>query len=157
MHKAWKEEEFMLRTKNIFNTFFMMAVAAICISMMGGIVKAGDVNDTKYNYYFNVNDGHKTNFREKEDATSSYMYCKSASSSYTAKVYGGHPEADAYDCSMGYRYYFETGYKRFLYNNVNESGFEEAAIFGSGSGNASGLWSPDSVYQSGVRPGTDHL
>ena len=24
MHKAWKEEEFMLRTKNIFNTFFML-------------------------------------------------------------------------------------------------------------------------------------
>ncbi len=147
----------MVKTKNTYNAIFIVAVTIICINLMSVIANAGNISDKGYIYNFNIYDSHKTGFRDKVDATSCYMNCQSASSSYTAKVYGGHPEADAYDCSMGYVYYFEEGYKRFLYNSVHESGYEEAAIFGSGSGTASGLWSPDSVYQSGVRPGSDHL
>ena len=146
----------MIRTKKGVNAIFVIAVAFIFISFWSGIVKA-DASDTSWSYNFNYLDGYKTDFRNKDNYSSSYMNCQSASGTYIGKVFGGHPESEAYDCSMNCSYYFEEGYKRFMYNDVKESGFEEAAIFGSGSGTASGLWSPDSVYQSGVRPASDHL
>lgn len=116
--------------------------------------------DTTFRYVLDGSDSFKTGAREKENATSCYMYCQTSSGDYVATVWGGHAAAQAYDCSQGYRYYFLAGYKRFMFNNVNERGFEMCLICAdpNTSGTvATGLWSPDSVYQSGVRPATDYI
>lgn len=114
--------------------------------------------DSSYSYNLSKNEGYKTEFRKKENDSSVYMNCKSATKSYKAKVYGGFANSDAHDCSGGYKYLFKSGYKRFMFNFVNEHKYTVAGVFAiSGSGTASGLWSPDSVPQSGVKPETDYI
>jgi len=86
------------------------------------------------------------------------MKCNSTSSNYQTRILGGLSSAScAYDCSYGYRYTFTTGTARFMYSNVYENGYSYAVVQCVTSGiTASGVWSPDSVPQSGVLPPSDH-
>ncbi len=92
-----------------------------------------------------------------------YMYCKSITSGkdYVAYALGSNSSTGAsYNvCSGGYKYRFVSGDKRFMYNYVNEGGFRYAAIRATGgfTGYANGLWSPDSVADSGVKPASDYI
>lgn len=123
-------------------------------------VSAGNTQDTDFSYVLNAGDQYKTEARQKLDYSSSYMNCMICSGNYVAAVWGGYVDATAYNCSQGYRYYFATNYKRFMFNEVKERGFPMCQIFAepnlSGT-TASGKWSPDSVYESGVLPATDYI
>lgn len=136
----------------------LMALTVI-LSASSLIVLASNV-DTAFSYNLNGGDNFKTEARYKENSTSVYMNCQTSTGSYVAGVYGGDSEACSYDCSNGYYYYFNQGYARFMYNKVYEWGYEMAAVYAVTTNNgtvASGLWSPDSVPQSGVLPASDYI
>lgn len=109
----------------------------------------------------------RTGIRQKDNDTSMYMYCTSTSTPYIASARGTYNGSTFYDCSYDwddptptkYTYQFTSGIKRFMYNYVLENGFTYCAISAntSSNGSASGYWSPDSVYESGIRPASDYI
>lgn len=142
------------KTKLLNSVAILFVVGTVSIVS----VNAANNGDTGYTYNFSALDQYKTDFRLKEDKSSVYMYCQSASSAYRARVYGGNANGHAIDCSNGYQYRFVAGTKRFMYNYVKEWGYSRAAVFATiGNGVANGVWSPDSIPQSGVLPPSDYI
>ncbi|MCM1468626.1 MAG: hypothetical protein NC086_10810, partial [Alistipes sp.] len=105
--------------------------------------------------------GTMTSMEKKDNSSSVYMKSVYMNTSYTAHVVGGYAgfDSEAEDCSMGRYYRFNyLDCARFMYNDVNERGFSDAAVSAFGSpGAVSGYWSPDSVPQAGVLPPTDYI
>lgn len=145
------------------NTITRACIIVMAIMMIAStlaITASASVKDTSFSYSLTGGDNYKTAFREKENNSSCYMKCSSATGGYQARVYSGPRNACAVDCSGGYYYYFVQGNARFMYNLVIERGYDIAAIFATTYNNgtiASGVWSPDSVPQAGVLPGSDYL
>lgn len=146
--------------KKIINGLAYLLIVAVIITAMPSVLTYANSGDTWYNFVIDEDNDGYTPSRVKENASSCYMYCMNANSNYVGSVYGGNQDSGAYDCSQGYRYLFAQGTKRFMYNNVYESHLPLALIKGhfySNGGYASGLWSPDSVYQNGVLPASDYI
>ena len=99
--------------------------------------------------------------RVKQDKTSIYCWIQNSTTKNvtSAKVnarggWGTNPDKDWAVCnsSLGYGRTMQVGTSYFIYNNVKEAGYTYASL-GFTSSLAStfrGVWSPDSVYQSGV-------
>ena len=123
-----------------------------------------DSYDRQFRFIFtDIFEGRITGPQTKDNDSSVYMWYSSGSPhSYDAKVIAfTNPNAYEWtDCSGGYHYRFYRGQKRFMYNYVKENGHSTAGVYGyhqSSAGTASGYWSPDSVYESGVLPASDYL
>lgn len=107
-----------------------------------------------------------SSWEKKDDSTSSYVKATSGLSSFIAVIWGGRPNSESYDCTT-YEYYsgsprkaavVRVGQKGFVRQDVYERFGEDyeinpvAQIFGKYNGvrgTTSGVWSPDSVYESG--------
>jgi hypothetical protein len=145
------------------------AIAIVGAALVPTPAMANNHEDKEYSYSTgtaaNVS-GYASGARKKEDASSSYMYCKtctvtttgaSGSGAYYGVVHGSKTKTGKYSnmattngrCSSTYT--FKKGTVYFMSNYVNECGGTYAKIwctpYGSGSGNLTftGVWSPDSV------------
>ncbi|MBO5195717.1 MAG: hypothetical protein J6C03_01315 [Clostridia bacterium] len=101
----------------------------------------------------------QTSFRIKETNSDVYMKCEKSDEGYIAVVGGGNYFYDYVDCSEGYQYYFVEGRSRYMHSNVYGN-YLFAKIYScnfTSELTASGVWSPDSVYEEGVLPSTDDL
>ncbi len=148
--------------KTFFSKVLILSMLSmIIISTFIVTVSASSV-DSAFNYTLNGQDNYKTSHREKQNNSCVYMYCKTITgptNTYTTKIYGGPRNAGTFDCSWGYTYRFYKGYQRFMYNSVYEKGYALAAVYANERTSnivVTGVWSPDSVPQSGVLPPTDH-
>ncbi len=146
------------------NKIVKMCVFAMLLTMIISIVSinVGAKNniDSPFSYELTGGDNFKTPFRDKEDDSSVYMKCINATGSYEARVYSGPRNACAVDVSFGYHYHFVQGNARFMYNYAYECGYDIAAVFATTYNNgtvASGVWSPDSVWEAGVLPASDFI
>lgn len=146
------------------NKLTKICIVAMVFMMLASIaamsVSAVNNTDTKFSYQLTGGDNFKTEFREKEDDSSVYMKCTSATGSYEARVYSGIPNSCAVDVSNGYHYHFVQGNARYMYNYVIEWGYDAAAVFATTHNNgtiASGVWSPDSVWEAGVISASDYI
>ena len=148
--------------KMMFTRICVVAMVAMMLFSVAAITaSANNHKDTDYSYSLTGGDHYKTSFCIKEDNSSCYMYCKKSTGTYDACVYTG-PKLGgcAIDASGGYHYRFKQGQKRFMYNYVNEMGYEVCAIFATTYNNgtvASGVWSPDSVWEAGVISASDYI
>lgn len=155
-------------TKTNSFTKIVLVVMSIMMLMSVMVVFSSATNiDSDFAFSFNgyMDD---TGLRKKDNDSCLYMYCQTANTPYMASARGAYNEysTDYYDCSFDwdddtpqvFTYTFTSGVKRFMYNYVIENGFDYAAISASTSSNgyASGLWSPDSVSESGVLPPSDY-
>lgn len=144
-------------------TALMVSISAIKMEP----VSAANTKDKAFNFKFTekkrITDG-----RIKEDDSSCYMRCVTATTPYKAWVLGGVYGQEYTNCAGKYKYYFEKGDKRYMYNLVVEkakaSGDSDKTLVAAirvkpdkQKGQASGYWSPDSVYESGVKQGTDYI
>ena len=144
------------------------AMAAMAIATIGLSTKINASNqDRPYEFHF-IGGAAVTDRQVKEDDTSLYMHFMLG----TATEYEAHAVGWKYgqvfetDCSSDpatpkkhYHYKFEKGQKRFMYNYVRERNCPLAGVRAEGiSGqSASGVWSPDSVYEAGVIPASDYI
>lgn len=144
------------------------AMAAMTIATIGLTTKINaSTQDRPYNFHF-IGGSAVTDRQIKEDSSSIYMHFMLG----TATAYEAHAVGWKYgqlletDCSsdpanpgVHYHYAFEKGQKRFMYNYVKERNCPLAGVRAEGiSGqSASGVWSPDSVYEAGVIPATDYI
>lgn len=156
----------MTKTNNVIKVLIASMIFLMVVTMLA-VVSFADNTDTPFEYMLAGNQN-KTHIRPKDDSSSMYMYCTSASTPYIAEAWGVDDVLyNHYDCSYDYsvpgdiqrRYYFVTGNKRFMYNYVIENGYDLCFIKGEASilGTATGVWSPDSVYQSGVISANDYI
>ncbi|MEG1411496.1 MAG: hypothetical protein RSD36_16780 [Terrisporobacter sp.] len=133
----------------------IIALCAMGMITIGsaGVSFANNHNDSTYTFNFGTLNGSRyTDGRKKEDASKSYMNCKTMTSgySYKAKVQaniGGGERKDVGSPS----YTFVTGTTRRMTNYVLEKGYRAATIKANSGINtkdtrATGVWSPDS-YQ----------
>lgn len=99
--------------------------------------------------------------RVKQDKTSIYCWIQNSTTKNvtSAKVnarggWGTNPDKDWAVCnsSLGYGRTMQVGTSYFIYNNVKEAGYTYASLSFTSSlaSTFRGVWSPDSVYQSGV-------
>lgn len=135
----------------LFSNLITTALILTAISSIG-LLSANAANnhrDTTYSFDFSIQDQWTvTDFRAKTDDSNAYMYCKSGTAVYSAKVWGGNVDTCATDVSHGYSYKLYAGNRAFMRNWAYENGCSMAAIAGtrmSGGYTASGVWSPDSV------------
>lgn len=148
-------------------TKILIVVMALMMLMSAMAIFASASNlDSSFQFRFN---GYmdRTGVRQKEDSTSMYMNCASITTPYIASARGTRDGSTFYDCSYDWQaatvkrftYQFVSGNKRFMYNYVKENGFVYCAISAntSSNGSATGYWSPDSVYESGVLPASDYI
>ena len=144
------------------------AMAAMTIATIGLSTKINASSQDRDYYFHFVGGSAVTNRQIKEDSTSFYMHFQLG----TASKYEAHAAGWKYgqmfetDCSsdpanpgVHYHYAFEKGQKRYMYNYVQERNCPLAGVRADGiSGqSASGVWSPDSVYEAGVIPATDYI
>ncbi len=151
-----------MKTEKIIvkKTIALMFTVMFLVSMILVVYAANNI-DTAYNYSFSNNSA-ITVARAKTDSSSCYMNYNSGSISYTAQALGMPQEEGpvADDVSAGYHYSFTLAHeRRFMYNYAYEWGYPYLCIGASCSTNgvASGLWSPDSVYEYGVLPESDFI
>ncbi len=139
--------------KRIFSRMLVSVLTVVSVLQIGAVATnaAGNYKDTAFEFDF-CGEHKFTEFRDKEDNTSSYMKCNSCTSgtSYTAHVVGlDLYAAGIFDASRGHVYVFTEGTTCKLINYVYEDGYEYAAIEAAPNYlyefSASGLWSPDSV------------
>lgn len=147
-----------------------LSIMMLAFGLTVTFVHAGDNTDKPYTYEFTSSAYHsyqRTEGRRKYDDSSLYMHYQSGNIAYTAYAIGGYSSNTAYnschkDPSTGktYAYIFYPGYKRYMYNYVQENGYTYAAIQAyttRAGGTAKGVWSPDSVYEDGVATPDDYL
>lgn len=126
--------------------------------------------DRSFNFYFSgYNSTDCTGHQPKENDSSVYMYYVSGTPGliYDAHVVGYNNFYLEKDCSydssttskFSYKYRFHNGDRRLMYNYVRENGYQYAGIraVGHGKGTATGVWSPDSVYEAGLIPESDYI
>ena len=145
---------------------FIMLVTSLLIS-----VSAKNNTDTPFDFMLAGN-ANETHIRDKEDASSMYMYCENTTTRYKGIAFGvysveGTNIYEEIDCSYDVnetedrsrQYWFYSGYKRFMFNYVNERGLDLAFIRGEAEeiGIATGVWSPDSVPEAGVITEYDYI
>lgn len=149
----------MSKSKNTKRVVIVMMTFMMLFSAMS-IFASATHQDRDFSFYFG-NYRAATTREEKDNTSSLYMYCQqgtpyiaSAGASYSDSQY-----STVYDVSHGYSYSFAPNTRRFMYNFVLEEGFSYAVIIGTTSttGSATGKWSPDSIPQAGVLPGSDYI
>lgn len=139
-----------MNTKKKFGKIVVVLMAVMVIAA-GSMVTASANNhgDKPYKFTFLTTEGYQhTGFREKQDASSSYMKCIFSTHTYYGKVFAS-DGPDMVDVSHGNVYSFESGTTRFLKNWVYEEGYRSSTINGYqlilGQNRANGVWSPDSI------------
>ena len=156
----------MTKTNSFTKIILVVMSVMMLISAISIFASATNVDDP-FSFTFN---GYmdRTNVRYKDNESNMYMYCVSSDTPYIASARGRATQnyGDFVDCSYDiadptpkvFTYTFTPGIKRFMYNYVRENGFVWAAISANTSSNgyATGWWSPDSVYESGVRPPSEY-
>ena len=153
-------------TTIVLATMFSIGVASKAVSASSA-VPASNV-DRAFSFYFPTYGSVKdTGHQPKENDSSLYMFYSGNGPDYTAKALGYTNFYVAKDCSYdpadrtkySYQYRFCPQCQRFMYNYVKENGYHYAGIRATslGAGTASGVWSPDSVYQAGVLPESDYI
>ena len=145
VYQRYRDKGEIKMTRRKIAAFLM---AATMVTSMGAMTaNANNHADTVYAFNFNQSE-RRTDYREKQDDSSSYMKCISTEAPYTAHVYG-YKDGKIYDRSLGNTYQFNSGTVRFMLNNVYETGMRYAGIYGTRnygySYTASGVWSPDSI------------
>lgn len=153
-------------TTIVLAAMFSIGVASKAVSASSA-VPASNV-DRAFSFYFPTYGSVKdTGHQPKENDSSLYMFYSGNGPDYTAKALGYTNFYVAKDCSYdpadrtkySYQYRFYPQCQRFMYNYVKENGYHYAGIRATslGAGTASGVWSPDSVYQAGVLPESDYI
>ncbi len=154
-----------------FAALFMVATIAVASIPLSASAHS---NDKKYSIAItSSNSGHhggqfQNNYQEwekKDNSTSSYVKSNSGPSSFIAVIWGGPPNSESSDCTS-YEIYsgaarrpavVRVGQKGFVRQDVYErygggSVNPVAQIFAKyngATGTANGVWSPDSVYETG--------
>lgn len=153
----------MKRTSRAIRCALVLMMTAICLIAFTDMASANNNVDTSYTFNFSNNNKY-TSPRAKYDDSCCYMYYNNGTISFKASARGQANTSisgpNSTDCSQGYKYQFTSAHqKRFMYNNVYESGLSYLRIKGESgsSGTAKGYWSPDSVYQATVLPPTDYI
>ncbi len=125
--------------------------------------------DRGYTYHFTTSNNlvQVTTKQPKENDTSLYMYYVSGGPTYVAHAAGYTTISTYKDCSydknsaaqFSYKYEFKPGQRRYMYNYVRENGYSYAGVYARAytAGSASGVWSPDSVYESGVISANNYI
>lgn len=148
----------------------LISVGMLIIGLGVQFPQARDNTDKPYSYTFTSSDYRsyqQTSGRRKYNDSCLYMNYQSGNVAYTAYALGGYSSSSATvpcqtnpSTGQSYYYIFYPGYKRFMYNYVMEKGKTYAAINAyttNAGGNASGVWSPDSVYEDGVATPDDYI
>lgn len=146
--------------------FKLLAVAALAVIMAIGTALPSFASSEDKTFYFATEDNYAgeafiSPAREKENATSIYCWIQNSSNSKVLSVKmnarggGGTKPSSKWDycnSSMSNGRIMQVGTSYFIYNNVKEAGCRYATLSFTSYAKASfhGLWSPDSVYQSGV-------
>ncbi len=138
-------------------------VVATCVPM---ISEASNYTDSAFTFNVSATGGAgcvSDTGRNKEDDSSSYMYCTSyqktysqgTGSTYVATAYGSTCQVKGTFHNCNYRgntapsYSLSSGVKKYLTNYIYESGCRFATIYCSTNyttyAKFSGLWSPDSI------------
>lgn len=145
--------------------FKLLAVATLGVIMaIGTALPSFASNDDRAFRFTTQGDYSKEVFispREKENSTSIYCWIQnSTNKKVTSARVNARGSKEIYlskdwsycNSSKGYGRTMQVGTSYFIYNNVNEAGFKYASLsFASSSASTfNGVWSPDSVYQSGV-------
>ncbi len=147
--------------------FLTFVMVFLMLTSIFAVVAFADNYDTDFEFMLAGNQN-KTHIRPKDNSSSMYMYCTYTSTPYIASAWGVDDIAyNAHNCSYDYdvpgdvqrTYLFVSGNKRFMYNYVVENGYDLCFIKGDTSvlGTARGVWSPDSVYQSGIISADDYI
>lgn len=127
--------------------------------------------DRSFDFYFSgYNSSDCTGHQPKENDSSVYMNyvsCSPENLTFDAHVVGYTNYYVEKDCSFdknspsrfSYKYRFNRGNRRFMYNYVLENGYHNAGIraVAYGKGTATGVWSPDSIPEAGVLPESDYI
>ena len=146
------------------------------IMLSGSVVMAKNVSptssvDRSFDFYFSGrNSSDCTGHQPKENDSSVYMNYVSGNPGnlkFDAHVVGYNYYYFEKDCSydptstsqFSYKYRFSQGDRRLMYNYVRENGYTHAGVraVGHGKGTATGVWSPDSVYEPGLIPESDYI
>lgn len=145
--------------------FKLFAVVALVSIMAIGAALPSYASSTDTTFYFTTAGGSGEAFinpaRAKENTSSIYCWIQSSTNSSvkTARVNarGGRsqtPDTTWSICnsSLSNGRTMQVGTSYFIYNNVKEAGYKYATLSFSSTWSSTfhGLWSPDSVYQSGV-------
>lgn len=141
-----------MKSKFICRLTSAFLVLSLMISAGVITVSANNHQDTGFTYSFSyIGQQDRTDYRDKTDATSSYMNCTGGAGRYTAWVVGKNKFGSEVNMSGGSYYGFASGQSHYMSNYVYENyGGQSncvAAIRGESlDGNtAFGVWSPDSV------------
>lgn len=153
----------MKKTSRTMRCILVTMLMTVCFIAFTDVVSANNNTDTRYTFNFSNNNKY-TSARTKYDDSCCYMYYNNGTISYKASARGQDDAStsgsSSIDCSQGYKYQFTSAHqKRFMYNNVYESGLSFLRIKGESgsSGTSKGYWSPDSVNQETVLPPTDYI
>lgn len=146
--------------------FKLLAVAALAMVMAIGTALPSFASSDDKVFFFSTEENYdKEAFISpaliKENTTSIYCWIKNSSNSKVSSVKmnargggGTKPNSQWSYCnsSMSNGRIMQVGTSYFIYNNVKEAGYEYATLsFTSSKASVfRGVWSPDSVYQSGV-------
>ena len=146
-------------------------LAALLVAMIMMLTFALPANAMSSDSYFKFSFGVSGDWsldsytsRRKDNATSSYINYTSGPQSLLVTVYGtqtlgiikrvGNWYPGVEDCCYSYYTYptVKVGQRGFIYQLVNERGYRNAVLGAKGANNSSntGVWSPDSVSESGV-------
>lgn len=130
--------------------FLAMGVVAVMCSLAVAVPAFADEGISTYNtantpFYFNLNSSttSATEYRAKDDSSSTYVHAQSLGSPCQLFVDG----PGGVNCTTNGRAYLNYRGEFQIYQTVYESGYRSARLSGwrSGSGTiASGVWSPDS-------------
>ena len=146
--------------------FKLLAVAAMVVVMVIGTALPSFASSDDKVFFFSTEENYaKEAFISpaliKENTTSIYCWIQNSSNSKVSSVkmnarggWGKKPNGQWSYCnsSMSNGRIMQVGTSYFIYNNVKEAGYNYATLSFTAS-KASvfrGVWSPDSVYQSGV-------
>ena len=145
--------------------FKLFAVVALAVIMAIGTALPSFASSDDKEFYFKTEGGSSNEAfipaRVKQDNTSIYCWIQNSTTKNvtSAKVnarggWGTNPDKDWAVCnsSLGYGRTMQVGTSYFIYNNVKEAGYTYASLSFTSSlaSTFRGVWSPDSVYQSGV-------
>lgn len=141
-------------------SFVVVLMCLFSVILIGVNAGTNSSNNTQFNYNFTSGVERVTGSRAKGNDTSSYMYCvDSTVSYYFARVCDLANETFGYhDFQNIYEYKFIEMDERFMFNEVYENMYPYAVIVAHTfqTGSAFGVWSPDSIPQSGVKSPYDY-
>lgn len=150
------------------NKRFLAGLFATMLMISVAIPASASSNDTNFKFLFGTGGGQtmdRYTSRDKDNASSTYIHIKTGNEAKTVRIYGTYKlgvitrnsrggYSDVVDCTKPF-YSTPTvkiGQRGFIRQLVYEKGYPYAAIGSWGIwSTVTGVWSPDSVPESGVK------